>query len=63
VEGRLDERWSAWFDGLGIAHDGQHTLISGTVRDQTELHGLLARVRDLGIPLVEVTRVEADGLE
>jgi hypothetical protein len=56
VRGRLAERWSAWFDGMEIipADDGS-TLIRGQVADQAALHGLIQRVRDLGLPLVSVT--------
>lgn len=58
LEGRLDGRWSDWFDGLSITHpsDGT-TVIHGLVADQAALHGLLTKVRDLGMPLVSVTHV------
>ena len=61
LAGHLDARWAAWFDGLTVSHevDGT-TLISGPIVDQAALHGLLRRVRDLGLPLVSVTRDEAD---
>ena len=60
VEGHLTERWAAWFDGLSItsADDGT-TVIRGTVIDQAALHGLLQRLRDIGIPLISLTPVEA----
>ena len=59
--GHLDARWAAWFDGLTVSHEGDGTtLISGPVADQAALHGLLQRVRDLGLPLVSVTRDETD---
>lgn len=59
--GHLDARWAAWFDGLTVSHEGDGTtLISGPVADQAALHGLLQRVRDLGLPLVSVTRDEPD---
>jgi hypothetical protein len=59
VEGVLDERWSWWFDGLKITTepDGM-TVIAGPVADQAVLHGLLARVRYLGVPLISVRRVD-----
>ena len=58
LAGHLGTRWSAWFDGLTVSHDGDGTtLISGPVADQAALHGLLQRVRDLGLPLVSVTRL------
>jgi hypothetical protein len=55
VKEQLDDTWSAWFDGLTVtaAPDGG-TCLSGAVRDQTALHGLLAKVRDLGLTLVTV---------
>lgn len=53
VVGRLDERWSEWFDGLVVdsRDDGTSTL-TGPVADQAQLHGILARVRDLGVTLL-----------
>jgi hypothetical protein len=57
VEGALDESWSAWFDGLTIAHDaGGETTLEGTIRDPTALYGLIAKLRDLGLTLVAVER-------
>ena len=59
LTGHLAARWSAWFDGLTVSHEGDGTTrISGPIADQAALHGLLQRVRDLGLPLVSVTRVE-----
>jgi hypothetical protein len=55
ITGRLDPRWEEWFDGLTITLDNGDTLITGPVADQAALHGLLRRVRDLGLPLVSVT--------
>jgi hypothetical protein len=59
VHGRLAERWSAWFDGMEIttADDGS-TLIRGQVVDQAALHGLIQKVRDLGLPLLSVTNTQ-----
>lgn len=59
LAGHLDARWSTWFDGLTVirAADGT-TAISGPVADQAALHGLLQRVRDLGLPLLSVTRID-----
>ena len=58
VEGHLDTRWAAWFDGLDLTHktDGT-TVLHGPVVDQAALHGLLQKVRDLGVPLVSVIHV------
>ena len=61
LKGRLDARWAAWFDGLGLSHEPDGTtVIHGPVVDQAALHGLLRKVRDLGLPLVSVTYVEPD---
>jgi hypothetical protein len=60
LTGQLDARWADWFEGLTITLDGGDTLISGPVVDQAALHGLLKRVRDLGMPLVSVSPVEPD---
>jgi hypothetical protein len=57
IEGHLDERWTSWFDGLALTHEGDGTtLLQGRVADQAALHGLLAKVRDMGLPLVSVAR-------
>ncbi len=56
IEGHLDERWSNWFSGLSIVReDDGTTILRGVVTDQAALHGLLAKVRDLGVPLLSVT--------
>ena len=56
LRGRLDSRWAAWFDGMALttADDGT-TVLAGPVTDQAALHGLLQKVRDLGLPLLSVT--------
>ena len=61
IQGHLDNRWATWFDGLTLTtcSDGT-TTISGLVVDQSALHGLLHKVRDVGLPLISVTRVEPD---
>jgi len=57
VRGVIGSEWSDWFDGLTVhpQSDGT-TLLAGPVRDQSALHGLLARIRDLGLPLLFVER-------
>ena len=61
LKGHLDSQWTDWFDGLTITleEDGD-TLLTGPVIDQAALHGLLKKVRDLGMPLVSVSPVEPD---
>ena len=61
VRGVLDPGWSAWFEGLRVTSDqaGQ-TTITGPVVDQAALHGLLAKVRDLGLELLSVRRLDPD---
>jgi hypothetical protein len=60
VEGILDQRWTAWFEGLAIDSDHSQTIISGPVVDQAALHGLLSKVRDLGLVLISVRRLDPD---
>ena len=60
VQGHLDEHWAAWFGGLTLTReDDGTTTLRGTVTDQAELHGLLAKVRDLGAPLLSVNTSDA----
>jgi hypothetical protein len=59
VKGRLGPRWADWFAGLTITPEANgDTLLTGPVVDQAALHGLLRRVRDLGLPLLSVSRLE-----
>jgi hypothetical protein len=61
LKGHLASRWAAWFDGLTLTRESDGTtLIAGPVVDQAALHGLLAKVRDTGLPLVSVEHVEAE---
>jgi hypothetical protein len=54
----LDSRWAAWFDGLQISGQGEETVICGLLADQPALHGLLTKVRDLGLCLISVRRLD-----
>jgi hypothetical protein len=54
----LDGRWAVWFDGLQISGQGEETVICGLVADQPALHGLLTKVRDLGLCLISVRRLD-----
>ena len=59
IKGHLGPRWSGWFEGLTITpEEGGETLLTGPVADQAALHGLLRKVRDLGMPLISAVRVE-----
>jgi hypothetical protein len=61
VRGHLGSRWRAWFDGLSIStEDDGITVIRGPVVDQAALHGLLQKLRDVGIPLVSLTELPPD---
>ena len=62
LRGVLDERWSELFEGMTVSGDDAsgETTLSGPVADQAALHGLLARVRDLGLPLLSVRQRETD---
>ncbi len=64
IKGHLEDRWANWFEGLTITleEDGE-TLLTGPVTDQAALHGLLKKVRDLGLPLLSVNRIEPNQSE
>ena len=59
LKGHLEARWAAWFGGVSLTQESDGTtVIRGPVIDQAALHGLLSKVRDLGLPLIAVTRVD-----
>ena len=58
VKGGFDETWSDWFDALTVVQERDVTLITGLVRDQAALHGLMARIRDLGLPILLVEQLQ-----
>jgi len=61
IKGHLSHQWADWFEGLTITlEDNGNTLLTGPVIDQAALHGLLKKVRDLGMPLILVNRVKPD---
>jgi hypothetical protein len=60
VKGHLAARWADWFDGLSLTQESDGTtVIRGAVIDQAALHGLLSKVRDLGLPLIAVTQIDS----
>ena len=62
VQGNLDPSWSAWFDGFTITNEASGTaVLTGSIVDQAELHGVLLKVRDLGLPLLAVHTLATDG--
>ena len=61
VKGHLDSEWSEWFDGLTITLVGSgETILTGPLADQTALHGVLIKIRDLGLPLLSLVRTETE---
>jgi hypothetical protein len=64
VDGHLDDHWSAWFGDLTLTHESDGTTsLSGLVSDQAELHGLLMKVRDLGVTLISVQVIDPPAVE
>jgi hypothetical protein len=62
LQGRLERRWTRWFGDVTITLDADgNTKLTCTVIDQAALYGLLRKIRDLGLPLISVTRVDSDG--
>ena len=61
LQGHLHSRWADWFDGMTLTNSSDGTtVIHGRVADQAALHGLLQKVRDIGLPLVSVTALDRD---
>jgi hypothetical protein len=59
IEGHLGSSWASWFEGMDIRHEADgHTLLNGPLSDEPALHGVLAKIRDLGLPLVKVKRLD-----
>ncbi len=56
VEGQLNSHWSHWFEGMTIDYDGNTTILTGPVADQSHLHGMLHRIRDLNLTLISVNQ-------
>jgi hypothetical protein len=61
IKGHLDESWADWFDGMTISHEANgETVMFGSLPDQAALHGVLNRLRDLGVQLISVNPVEGE---
>ena len=61
LKGHLDESWADWFDGWAFTHESDGTTtLRGELIDQAALHGLLKRIRDLGVPLLSVKSLDSD---
>ncbi|MBC8440856.1 MAG: hypothetical protein H8D87_14400 [Deltaproteobacteria bacterium] len=58
VKGLLGSKWSSWFEGMTIETEGSATVITGELPDQSALHGLIVKIRDLGLPLISIKRIQ-----
>ena len=63
VDSVLDDQWADWFGGLQVSSDGTQTVIAGVLADQPALHGVLAKIRDLGLCLISVRRLDPGDAE
>ncbi len=64
LKGHLNESWADWFDGMAFTHESDGTTtLTGEIVDQAALHGLLKKVRDLGLPLISVNRIRSDQID
>jgi hypothetical protein len=58
VQGHLDPSWKNWFEGMVISYEGANTMISGNIKDEAHLHGIINQIRDLNLKLISVNSVE-----
>lgn len=54
IQGLLDKKWEDWFDGMEISYEGDNTIITGNLKDEAHLHGVLNQIRDLNLKLISV---------
>ena len=54
VEGHLDKKWMDWFEGMVLGYEGSNTILSGNIKDEAHLHGILNQIRDLNLKLISV---------
>ena len=60
VQGHLDTKWKDWFEGMVISYEGTNTILSGNIKDEAHLHGILNQIRDLNLKLISVNPDETD---
>ncbi len=58
IQGHLDKEWKDWFDGMAISYAGNNTMLTGNIKDEAHLHGILNQIRDLNLKLISVNSVE-----
>jgi hypothetical protein len=58
IKGQLDQKWEDWFDGLEIRFEGDNTILTGIMKDEAYLRGILNRIMDLNLKLISVNSVE-----
>lgn len=58
VEGHLDNKWNDWFEGMAISYEDATTILSGDIKDETHLHGVLNQIRDLNLKLISINPVK-----
>ena len=54
VEGHLDKKWMDWFEGMLISYEGPNTILTGIIKDEAHLHGILNQIRDLNLKLISI---------
>jgi len=54
IQGHLDKKWKDWFDGMEIIYEGDDTILSGNIKDEAYMHGILNQIRDLNLKLISV---------
>jgi len=64
IKGHLGEQWGEWFDGMAITLEKSgDTLLTGIITDQAQLHGLIKKIRDLGMPLISIVDINSDEIK
>jgi len=58
IQGHLDKKWEDWFDGMEISYEGDNTILSGIMKDEAHMHGILNRIMDLNLKLISVNSSE-----